>query len=97
MLKQTVVEETHSKCNVYDITTYAFGVGFCSNTNKPFFFDKEDYSKISKYSWYESRDGHIKSLRNIQIGQVILGSDCEITYLKGDTYDNRKVNLDNAG
>jgi hypothetical protein len=30
-----------------------YGIGYCSNTNNPFYFDMEDYDKIKNITWYE--------------------------------------------
>ena len=84
--------ELHIQRNVYDITTYKFGVGFCCNTNKPFYFDKEDYKKIKGYQWFEGRNGVIKTIDNIVLDRFIFGAK-KVVHKNGDTFDNRKVNL----
>ena len=46
------------KQNIYDLkSNIEYGVGYASNTNKPFYFDKEDYNKIKDYCWYETKMG----------------------------------------
>lgn len=44
------------KQNVFDITSYTYGVGWTTNTNQKFYFDLEDYDKIKDYCWYELID-----------------------------------------
>ena len=30
-----------------------YGIGYCSNTNREFYFDMDDYDKIKNYTWHE--------------------------------------------
>ena len=34
-------------------------IGFTNNTNKEFYFDLEDYDKVSQCSWSENDNGYI--------------------------------------
>ena len=59
---------THStkgiiKGNQYDLSGEV-GVGYTTNTNIEFFFDKEDYDKIRKYTWRENERGYIATSLN---------------------------------
>ena len=36
------------KENIYDLSG-EFGIGYCTNTGSPFYFDLEDYNKIKNY------------------------------------------------
>ena len=86
--------------NKYDLDSYDYGVGLNSNTNKEFYFDKEDYDKIKNIYWFESDrgyiSGHIKGGRVIKFHQLILYNiqgtviDHKNNFLKND---NRKSNL----
>lgn len=86
--------------NKYDLDSYDYGVGWTSNTNKEFYFDKEDYDKIKNIYWFESDrgyiSGHIKGGRIIKFHQLILYNiqgtviDHKNNLLKND---NRKSNL----
>ena len=49
-------KETKKKTIRYDEPFSEYGVGYCSNTQNPFYFDIEDYEKIKPYTWNE----HIK-------------------------------------
>lgn len=40
------------KGNKYDLSN-DFGIGYCSNTGHPFYFDLVDYDKIKDYTWAE--------------------------------------------
>jgi hypothetical protein len=52
--KERIAEVGHKnkKSNIYDLSG-EYGIGYCSNTNTPFYFDLEDYDKIKDYCWYE--------------------------------------------
>lgn len=86
--------------NEYDLSN-EYGVGFALNTGNPFFFDKEDYEKIKKYSWREDSTGYITtndySFRRGQFGlhRYIMDfpSGLVIDHLNHDIKDNRKINL----
>ena len=41
------------KTNIYELNLHdengLYGVGYCSNTNRKFYFDMDDYNKIKDY------------------------------------------------
>lgn len=91
----------------YDLDTYDFGIGYCNNKTH-FFFDKEDYEKIKKYSWwYDGRYVCAHSLKNdkyttkiLRLHRVIMDiedrEDIEVDHKNLVRYDCRKVNLRKA-
>lgn len=93
------------KYNEYDLSG-EYGVGYCSNTNEPFYFDLEDYDKIKNYCWYELVNGVYHSLiareflsdnytnNNIRMHQV-LGYHYP-DHINRNPLDNRKCNLRQA-
>ena len=52
--------KTHKKSNVY-IRHDSYYEGKLSNSDKSFFFDKEDYGIVSNYCWHLSVDGYVTS------------------------------------
>ena len=88
------------KYNTYDITSYEYGVGWTTNTNKEFYFDLEDYDKIKNYCWYEAKSHkgysalktHLPDTKKcIKMHQLLgySGYDHE----NRNSFDNRKENL----
>ncbi len=49
-------QQTKHKVNEYDLSN-EYGIGYASNTNNPFVFDKKDYDLIKNYCWNE----HVKT------------------------------------
>lgn len=49
--------------NKYDLSG-EFGIGWTYNTDKPFYFDLEDYDLIKDYSWKEDSNGYAKATKN---------------------------------
>ena len=99
--KEAVTElcKQRHKINKYDLSG-DYGIGYCSNTNRQFMFDLEDYDKIKDYCWYESRlsrkyhavEAHIPdSGKGIKLHQLILGPHAD--HINRDPMDNRKENL----
>lgn len=41
-----------------------YGIGYSSNTKEPFYFDKEDYEIISKYTWHTIKKGYLRAVTN---------------------------------
>ena len=87
------------KVNTYDLSG-EYGIGYCSNTNNPFYFDLEDYDKIKDYYWYEARlskkyhpvESHIpNSGKIVKMHQLIFGKDAD--HKNRNPMDNRKDNL----
>lgn len=60
------------KHNKYDLNSN-IGIGWTINTNKEFYFDKEDYEKIKDYCWREhiNKDGYC-SLEANNINHTII-------------------------
>ena len=92
-----------SKYNKYDMSQ-EYGIGFASNTNSMFLFDKEDYEKICNYCWYENDQGYVIAhnkngqSKNIRIHRLIMGLkdfnfDNYIDHINHNKMDNRKINL----
>ena len=44
-------------CN-YDLSN-EYGIGFTTDKNTKFLFDKEDYNKIKDFAWHISSEGYI--------------------------------------
>lgn len=90
------------KYNTYDLTG-VYGIGYTSNTNKQFYFDKEDYDKIKINCWYEDNYGYAVSRNinkigksvNIKMHRLIMNdfSNKVIDHINHNTLDNRKQNL----
>lgn len=95
------------KYNTYDLDNYDFGIGYCDNGTY-FFFDKEDYDKIKKYSWwYDGRYVITHSLKNdnyttdiIRMHRVVMDipdrENIEVDHKNLIRYDCRKSNLRKA-
>ncbi len=90
--------KAHKKYNKYDLSQ-EYGVGYTSNTNKCFYFDKEDYELIKNYCWFENDKGyavaHQKNGLNIRQHRLILRPDVGdiIDHKNQNRLDNRKDNL----
>lgn len=88
----------HKKYNIYDLTK-EYGIGYASNTNKPFYFDLEDYDKIKDYCWLETNKGYILTRigENIKIRKFmhnfIMPDAHMLDHINGNKNDNRKSNL----
>lgn len=57
------INHSYKKGNVYDLTQN-YGIGYTTNTNRPFLFDKEDYDLIKNYSRREDNRGYIVTSLN---------------------------------
>lgn len=95
------------KTNVYDLNLEdengLYGVGYCSNTNREFYFDMDDYDKIKNYCWSEdfcnknysrvrAYDSSCKS--HIFMHSIITHKYCD--HIDRNTFNNRKHNLRQA-
>lgn len=89
--------------NIFDLTTYEYGIGYDSNGNS-FMFDKEDYELISQFCWrkhhnyYEAKDIRISSKKTIYLHKLLMGCEYEgrkvkVDHKDGDPSNNRKSNL----
>lgn len=76
--------------NEYDLDTYTYGVGYCSNGEK-FFFDKEDYNKIKDYCWnYDGKYVQAHRLYNDNFTTAII----RLHRLVMDIEDRENINVD---
>lgn len=91
------------KYNKYDLSG-EYGIGYTTNTNKPFYFDLEDYDKIKNYCWVENKGlGYIKAsarkgnANHILMHRLILDSINDskmvVDHINHNPMDNRKENL----
>lgn len=83
----------------YDMSR-EYGVGYTSNTNKPFYFDKEDFEIIKDKCWFENDQGYIVSTDreksgHVRLHRLILGADEGeiVDHINCNKKDNRKSNL----
>ena len=98
--QKEVFIKTHKKTNIYDMSK-EYGIGYTHNTNKQFYFDKEDFEKIKDFCWSENihkKSGYIKLVaRNTKTGkivsfhQIVFGKN--VDHINRNTLDNRKSNL----
>ena len=87
------------KYNQYDLSG-EYGIGYCSNTNTPFYFDLEDYKLIKDYCWYEdiSKGGYhsvrardIDTGKDIKLHWIIVGK--RFDHIDLNPLNNRRNNL----
>lgn len=88
------------KYNTYDLNSFDYGVGYTSNTNKLFMFDKDDYDLIKDFCWRENvTTGYIitsyNKKTNYALHRMIMDvkDDEYIDHINRNKADNRKVNL----
>jgi hypothetical protein len=92
--------------NKYDLTG-EYGIGYCFNTGREFYFDMDDYDKIKDYCWYEyidkrnqysiPRANSIDEFGNritIKMHHIITGKYYD--HINRNTFNNRKYNLRKA-
>lgn len=104
-LSKELVSKRSKKYNKYDLSN-EYGKGYTSNTNKPFYFDLEDYHKIKDYCWYEDNSGYILTnlhgnsalYRNvISLHRLVMGckhgDGSYIDHINHNKFDCRKNNL----
>lgn len=89
--------ESHIHYNKYDLSG-EYGIGYIGN--KEFFFDKEDYNLIKRYTWYIDKYGYIVSdtfSKHTKLHRLIMNPDSEldVDHIHGNKtrHDNRKSNL----
>lgn len=90
------------KYNEYDLSG-EYGIGYCSNTGNPFYFDLEDYDIIKDYCWSEhvsSNNYHslqaydAKTSQHIRMQWLIIGKHTDHKDL--NPLNNMKSNLRSA-
>ena len=104
LTKESTIKRS-TKHNKYDLSN-EFGIGYTTNTNKEFYFDKDDFNKINQYTWYENCNGYIYCERkingkrtNIYMHNIVMNMECGkyllevVDHVNGVRYDNRKNNL----
>lgn len=78
-----------------------YGIGYCHNTGKEFYFDMDDYDKIKSYCWSEHIDYH----GYLRLQARINGKSVTMSHLLGyreydhadrNTLNNRKYNFRKA-
>lgn len=89
--------EANINGNSYDLSG-AYGIGYIGD--EEFWFDKEDYDLIKKYTWYKDNDGYIVSdthKRRTKLHRLILNPEpsLDVDHIYGNKtrHDNRKSNL----
>ena len=77
-----------------------YGVGYCSNTRREFYFDMNDYDKIKNYCWIETMKDDRYSIpmaRDINTGKLIkihyIVADKFFDHVDRNPFNNRKYNL----
>lgn len=93
---------TNKRYNEYDLSG-EYGIGYCTNTGREFYFDLEDYDKIKEYCWYEHEP--VKGFPVLQTSIYISPKKCHIQkfwqvlgltsydHINHNPFDNRKANL----
>ena len=89
--------------NTYDLSG-EFGIGYTRNFNQYgenwFYFDLDDYDKISKYTWCFDADGYLMTRidgHNVKLHRLIMDfpDNLEIDHVYHDPYTNRPYKNDN--
>lgn len=80
-----------------------YGIGYCSNTGREFYFDMDDYDKIKDYCWHEKKQNHgysspstrlpngTEGVKNIRLHYLISGRYSD--HSDRNPFNNRKYNL----
>ena len=88
----------NKRYNKYDLESNEYGTGYTAK-NQIFTFDKEDYEKISKYSWAMTSAGYIVSHNEnnkyIRLHRIVMDAQNGqiIDHINRNKSDNRKANL----
>lgn len=101
-LRSDMAVERFSKENIYDVSG-EYGIGYTTNTNKPFYFDLEDYNKIKQYTWFEdiaTNGYHSLKTKDVKTGKVFRMSSLfgfkYHDHINRNPLDNRKENFREA-
>lgn len=93
----SIIRNRTCKDNQYDLSN-DFGIGWTTNTNKPFYFDLEDYDLIKGHRWYE-QNGYVVCVvnekKNLQMQNLIMDPQKgeRVDHIRHNTMDNRKSQL----
>ncbi len=99
-LKEEVLHRTKNrKPNRYELHD-EYVVGYLSS-GVPFIFDREDYEKVSQYSWHVgTREGYLMAMiygtkKSILLHRLIMNEPdgMVVDHMNHDPLDNRKCNL----
>ena len=102
----SAIGKCHKKRNIYDLNIEdehgIYGIGFCSNTGKKFYFDMDDFDKIKDYCWYEAKSKNYcrvkaydkNSGKTILMHHIIADKYCD--HADRNALNNRKYNLRKA-
>lgn len=87
-----------TKKNDYEFSENGYCIGKTSNTGNSFYFDSEDLSLITQYTWREDKHGYIvtdiKGARSVRLHRLLYDYPDElIDHKNGNTKDNRRSNL----
>ena len=79
-----------------------YGIGYCTNTGREFYFDMDDYDKIKDYNWYDDYGKGYHRVRTCVLGdntkilmhQLLFEKSCD--HKDRNAMNNRKYNIRNA-
>lgn len=98
--KNERIREVKHKVNIYDLESQEYGIGYATNDNTIFYFDKNDYELIHDYCWvndgrYISTTVHNKTIRlhNLIMPNVSKEKGIYVDHINRNRYDNRRCNL----
>lgn len=104
-LTKEVASLTHKQYNDFELNLEdeygKYGIGYCHNTGKAFYFDMDDYNKIKRYCWSEHVDYH----GYVRLQAQVNSKSTTMSHLLGyrtydhvdrNTLNNRKYNFREA-